>query len=164
MKRLLAISLLIAAIVGHGFAQSRFTTYYNDRFYFSIDYPSDLLKEQPAPENNDGRTFISKDGSVEMRAWGQFNALDRSLKEEYDEAVNNYGSGVSYKRRLASSFIVSGTSEDKIFYQKTMLKKSGNTDVFYTFTIEYPKSMKKKLDAAVTRIAASFKFDRSEKL
>ncbi len=153
--------LSLAAAVS---AQSRFATYYNDRFFFSIEYPSDLLRQQPPPENNDGRTFRSKDGSVEMRAWGQFNALDRSLKEEYDEAIGNYGAGVSYKRLLTNGFVVSGTNDGKIFYQKTLFRKSRGTEVFYTFTIEYPASMKKKLDAAVTRIAASFKFDRNAKL
>ena len=157
--RILFISLiLVLAAAMSGYGQSRFSTYNNNRFEFSIEYPSDLLKQAAAPENNDGRTFKSRDGSVEMRAWGQYNALDRTLREEYNEALSTWGSGVSYKVLSGSSFTVSGTRGGKIFYQKTLFRKSG-TEVFYTFTIEYPKSQKAGMDAAVTRIARSFKFD-----
>lgn len=139
-------------------AQSKFTTYDNDRFNFSIEYPSDLLKMQEPPANNDGRTFLSRDKTVEMRVWGQYNALDRTLSEEYNEALAGYGAGVTYKVLGDSSFVISGTAGSKIFYRKTMLR-TGGVEVFYTFTIEYPKAQKSKFNSVVTRIARSFKFD-----
>jgi hypothetical protein len=150
----LFITLLAAAVIG----QSKFTTYDNDRFYFSIEYPSDVLKMQAPPANNDGRTFRSKDKTVEMRVWGQYNALDRNLNEEYNEALAGYGSGVTYKVLGESSFVISGTAGGKIYYQKTMLR-TGGAEVFFTFTIEYPKAQKSRFDRAVARIARSFKFD-----
>jgi len=158
MQKLFITSLFITLFAAAVFGQSKFTTYDNDRFYFSIEYPSDLLKMQAPPANNDGRTFRSRDNTVEMRVWGQYNALDRTLSEEYNEALAGYGSGVTYKVLGDSSFVISGTSGGKIYYQKTMLRTDG-TEVFYTFTIEYPKAQKSKFDRVVTRIARSFKFD-----
>lgn len=158
MKNTIITLLLIAAAAAVNSGQSRYSTYNNDRFYFSIEYPSDLLKMQEAPANNDGRTFRSLDGKVELRAWGQFNALERTLREEYEQAVLDHD-GVTYKALGSKSFTVSGRSGGRIFYQKTLFRKSGDTEVFYTFTIEYPASMKTKMDPVVTRIARSFKFD-----
>ncbi len=158
MRYLLFTAMMMTGLVIGASAQSKFTTYSNDRFYFSIEYPSEMLKAQPAPANNDGRTFVSRDKAVEMRVWGQYNALDRTLTEEYNEALAGYGSGVTYKVLGDSSFVISGTAGSKIYYRKTMLR-TGRNEVFYTFTIEYPKTQKSKFDSVVTRIARSFKFD-----
>lgn len=158
MKNLIFSAFILIAAASIGYSQSRYATYNNDRFHFSIEYPSDLLKMQAPPENNDGRTFRSKDGSVEMRAWGQFNALDLSLNEAYQQAIRDH-SGVTYKSLGQRNFVVSGVSDGKIYYQKTLMRGSGDTAVFYTFTIEYPKSQKAKFDPVVTRVSRSFKFD-----
>jgi len=153
----IAVLFLIAA-ASIGFSQSRFVTYNNDRFHFSIEYPSDLLKMQPPPENNDGRTFRSKDKTIEMRAWGQFNALDLTLDEAYQRVLRDH-SGVTYKTLGDRHFVISGVSAGKIYYQKTVIRGSGDTAVFYTFTIEYPKSKKANFDSVVARVSRSFKFD-----
>lgn len=158
MKNSIFVLLLIAVATVVTTGQARYSTYDNDRFYFSIQYPSDLLKMQEAPANNDGRTFLSSDGKVELRAWGQFNALERTLKQEYEHALNEH-SGTTYKMLGSNSFTISGRSDGRIYYQRTLYRKSGDTEVFYTFTIVYPTSMKTKMNAVVTRIAKSFKFD-----
>lgn len=158
MKSSIFITLLIAAATVVTTAQARYSTYDNDRFYFSIQYPSDLLTMQPPPANNDGRTFLSTDGKVELRAWGQFNALERTLKQQYEDALSE-NRGVTYNVLGSNSFTISGRSAGRIYYQRTLYRKSGDTEVFYTFTIAYPTSMKTKMDAVVKRIAKSFKFD-----
>ncbi len=158
MRKFVVTILFLLAAASTGFSQSRFVTYNNDRFHFSVQYPSDLLKMQAPPENNDGRTFLSKDKTVEMRAWGQFNALDLTLDEAYQRALRDH-SGVTYKTLGDRNFVISGVSDGKIYYQKTLIRGSGDTAVFYTFTIEYPKSKKAKFDPVVTRVSRSFKFD-----
>jgi serine/threonine-protein kinase len=110
---------------------------------------------QPPPENNDGRTFLSRDSSVEMRAWGQYNAFSRTLREEYEDALKGFGEKPSYMMLGKSSFVLSGIKEGKIFYQKTLYRK--NNDAFYTLTIEYPQTQRKKYDPIVTRISNSFR-------
>jgi len=132
--------------------------YSNARFAYSIGFPADLLEMQAESTNGDGTTFISKGGSAEMRVWGQLNALNRSLREEYAEALTRPDTTITYKSLLKNGFAISGTAGDKIYYQKTLYRASKG-GVFYTFTIEYPLAERSKFDAAVQHIVRSFRFD-----
>ena len=144
-------------------AQRKFATYHNERFAYSIEYPSDLLKMQPPPENGDGREFDSRDGSVKLLVWGNYNASDQSWKQWYKSDLKDFLEKPAYTVVKNHWYVISGLKNDKIFYQKTMRRtlrqKLGNIDVFYTFTIEYPESERSKFDPIVRHIAASFKFD-----
>lgn len=160
MKRLFVSLVFVALAVAAAFGQAKYSTYSNARFGYSIQYPMDLLEMQGEADNGDGATFISKDSSAEMRVWGQNNALNRSVRDEYAEALKRAGTIFTYKSLLKNGFAVSGTSGDKIYYQKT-LYRPGKGGVFYTFTIEYPAAERAKYDAAVQRIVKSFKFDPS---
>lgn len=166
MRSVIFSSAIVVILLVSHFAsgQTKYDTYDNQRFHFSIEYPSDLLKMiEPPPTNGDGRIFRSKDNSVELRAWGQHNALMHSLAAEYSETVGKYGSAVTYKKLMSGGFVISGNQDGKIFYQKTLFRKdrenAADIGVFFTFTIEYPKKLKKKLDPVVKRIAKSFRFD-----
>ena len=152
---LVGILLISASVVS---AQDKFSTYSNDRFYFSIEYPTALLKMQPPPENDDGRIFISADSAIEMRVWGQYNAEDRTLEERYERDLKGYTEKPAYMILKRDWYILSGIKDGKIFYQKTMIRRK-NGDVFFTFTIGYPLSERSKLDTIVKRISESFKFD-----
>ena len=140
-------------------AQVNYSTYENGRFGYSIKYPTSLLKMQPPPDNGDGRIFLSTKRDVEMRVWGQHNALFRSLDDEFDAALRNYGNSVSYKRKTVSSFVVSGIRDGKVYYQKTVYHKFKTTDVFITFTVEYPLNERRTYDAIVERVSRSFRFN-----
>lgn len=160
MKRSLVSLVFIALAVSFAFGQSRYVTYNNARFGYSIEFPSELLEMQDESDNGDGTRFVSKDGSAEMRVWGQFNALNRSVRDEYAEALERADTNFTYKSLLKNGFAISGISGDKIYYQKT-LYRPGKGGVFYTFTIEYPAAEQAKFDAAVKRIVKTFKFDPS---
>jgi hypothetical protein len=157
MRKLVFISIVIAAFCSLAFGQIKYDNYTNDRFFFAIDYPSDLLKMQPPPENEDGRTFLSGDGQVEIRVWGQYNALSESLRQRYLTTLKGFDTKPSYVILEGSSFVISGVKEKKIVYIKTMYRKDRDTDIFYTLTIEYPSIRRKEFDPIVTRIANSFK-------
>lgn len=160
MKRCFVSLLFVVLSVTFAIAQSKYTTYSNARFGYSIQFPLGLLEMQAESDNGDGTTFVSKDGSVEMRVWGQHNALSRSVRTEYAEALKRADTDFTYKSLLKNGFAISGTAGDKIYYQKT-LYRAGKGGVFYTFTIEYPMSERVKYDAVVQRIVRSFKFDPS---
>ena len=153
---LFAIILLISA--GTTLAQTKYSTYTNDRFGYSIDYPANLLTPQPEADNGDGRIFLSHDKKVEMRVWGNYDALSRSLRGEYRDALKTY-IGVKYKILLNDGFVVSGVSKGAIYYRKTLYRKSGDVGTFYTFYITYPESARKPYDAVVRKVAGSLKVD-----
>lgn len=160
MTRIFLFVAIIAFASVAAAAQSKYDTYINERFSFSIDYPSDLLTMQPPPTNGDGRAFLSKDGNIELQIWANYNALFHSVEQECAWSLENLKNvEVTYKKVADSWFVVSGTSNGKIYYQKTLYHKFKNTDVFFTFTLEYPKSQKRRFDPVVRRIENSFKFD-----
>jgi len=129
-----------------------YQTYNNARFAYSISYPANLLTPQGEAENGDGQTFRSKDGGAELRVWGQYNVNNESLRSAFDQAVDQSGSGVSYKVIRPGWFVVTALIEGKIHYRKTMLRR----DVFKTFEIEYPESQKAVYDPVTARISKSF--------
>jgi hypothetical protein len=162
MKKLAIIfSILLFSTFVCG--QTKYKTYHNARFGYSISYPSDLLapnKEEDMPAS--GKIFLSKDRNVaEMRVFAHFNALFHTLDEQFKEDLKSYGAEkVTYKVLLKNSFVISGIKDGKIFYQKTLFRRiKEDLEVFYTFTIEYKESERQKYDSAVRKIVESFRFD-----
>lgn len=126
-----------------------YRAYSNARYGFSIAYPVGILVPQGESDNGDGQKFVSKDGSANLLAFGS-NRLDRSLQDEFQTALENRS--VTYKVLKRDMFVVSGTANGKIFYQKTLLR--GNS--FKTFIIEYDEHERAEFDPITSRIARSF--------
>ena len=133
------------------FGQSRYKTYNNARFGYSISYPSDLLTPQGEAANGDGQIFLG-DGA-EMRVFGSYSLLNETLRAEYNAILEEKGASVTYKVFRNTFFVVSGKENGKIFYQKTM---EGAGGAFLTFMIEYDASKRRTYDAAVTKMVKSF--------
>ena len=157
MKKPLIIFAVILALAGFALAQQKYEKFTNDRFFFVVDYPTDLFKMQPLPDNDDGATFLSSDGSVEMRVWGQYNAENQTLRERYLMSLKGFDTKPTYMVLGSTSFVVSGIKDDKIEYVKTLYKRTDKLGVYYTLTITYPASARKKYDSIVTHIANSFR-------
>jgi hypothetical protein len=126
-----------------------YRTYSNARYGFSIAYPVNVLFPQGESDNGDGQKFVSQNGRASLLAFGS-QRLDRSLQDEFQSAQENRT--VTYKVLNQNWFVVSGTENGKIFYQKTLLRG----DVFKTFIIEYEKAQRATYDAITARIARSF--------
>jgi hypothetical protein len=160
MNRYLVLVLLLLSFCPPSSAQTKYSTYTNDRFSFSIDYPTNLLNPSKIEDaTNSGEIFYSKNKDVEMRAWGEYNALYKTWREWYKTQLNYFGTKPTYTVFKGNWFVISGLKNGKIFYQKTLRRKLKEIDVFYTFTIEYPQTERAKFDPAVQHIARSFKFD-----
>jgi hypothetical protein len=136
---------------GPSFINQRVTykTYSNARYGFSIAYPSGLLVPQGESDNGDGQKFVSRNGSATLTAFGS-HRLERSLQDEFQTAQENRT--VTYKVLKGNMFVVSGTENGKIFYQKTLLRG----DAFKTFIIEYDEQERGVFDSITTRVARSF--------
>lgn len=142
---------ILQANGNHIYISQRVTyrTYSNARYGYSIAYPAGLLIPQGESDNGDGQRFASKDGSATLLAFGS-NRMDRSLAEEFQSAQANRS--VTYKVLKRDMFVVSGTENGKIFYQKTLLRG----DAFKTFIIEYDEQERATFDSITARIARSF--------
>lgn len=160
MKKLILLLSLILTGCGCAIGQTKYSTYTNNRYAYQIEYPLGLLIPSKVEDaSNSGEIFYSKNKEVEMRVWGEYNALFKTWREECDFELKDLGAAATYTVLKPGWFVISGVKDGKIFYQKTLLRKLKEIDVFYTFTIEYPPAERAKFDAVVERIAKSFKFD-----
>jgi hypothetical protein len=145
--------LILLSSVPATIAQTKYKTYSNARYNYSISYPSDLFSPQGEADNGDGQVFKSGKSTAEMRVYGSQNALNQPLKKVYQEAIDELGAGATYKFLKPNYFVVSGKKNGRIYYRKT-IKRGGE---FLTFTIEYAETERGNYDKATARIAASFK-------
>lgn len=148
-----------SAPLSSGGNQSAITyhTYANARFKYSIAYPAGILYPQGEADNGDGQTFLSRDGRAVMRVWGGHQLDVVSLKDMYEADLKGKSEywaqrTVTMKVLKKEWYAISGYTDGRVFYQKTMLKGG----VFKTFTIEYDPSQKSFYDPITARIARSF--------
>jgi hypothetical protein len=152
------VVLAVLSFLGSLQAQVRheYRTYHNARFDYSISYPADLLIPQGEAVNGDGQRFLSRDGRTELLVYGAYNSLDQTLREIFEQesvrSTEHPNRVVTYKVLRNDWFVVSGTEDGRIFYQKTMLRNS----TFKTFRIEYDKNEKQTFDSITAFIARSF--------
>ena len=126
-----------------------FDSYYNYRFDFHITYPSFLIAGDE-PLNGDGRVFYSTDNSIILRATGINNVFDESIEDKYYE---NDIASVTYSRLKDNWFVISDyTSDNRIFYQKTVLYNNA----FVTATLIFPVEYKNEFDPIIKRISTTF--------
>jgi len=145
---------ILLAILGiataNAFAADAFEDYCNSRFNFCMDMPAGL-KAQPAPENGDGRTWKGKGGS-EVRAWGQWNAAEETMKEACESDAKELDSIVLNTVRK-DWCAVSGFKKGKIEYRRRELA-SGR---WVVFDLVYPASERDFFDGKIGKMAKSLK-------
>jgi hypothetical protein len=138
-------------------AKERWETYANPRFGTSADYPADLFTQLDAPpDNGDGQRFHTADGSAELAIYGAWNADNDTPKSYVENYVEEDGAGISYRQITDRFFVVSGTKDGKIFYQRCNFLTQPDA-VVHCFEISYPEQEKEKWDAIVARVSRSLR-------
>lgn len=127
--------------------------YYNDRFNFSVFYPGGLLNKQDAPQNNDGRTFVSPDRNIVMKVFGSYNVQDENIESLYNQQLNQTNREVTYKTLEDDFFVVSGYENNQVFYNKVMF----DNNRMLNLNIDYNKSLQPEFDPIVAEISNSFR-------
>jgi hypothetical protein len=148
--------LPLLLILGPAQAESGWRHFESARFGFSVDIPSGFIA-QPPPENGDGATFVSPDGTTELKVWGS-NLLDQTLKSDSAfrrEAETEEGWRITYSPIKKSWYAYSGLKGSRIVYTKAVSACGGSLALY--FRIEYPKAEKLQYDAMVTRLSHSLK-------
>jgi hypothetical protein len=154
-------SLLIlsaAALAASAFqaAPLKYQTYQNARFGYSIPYPAALVKPHPEADNGDGRRFVSPDGATILTVYGSNNALEYTVAQQLSMNRKNWqadGAIITLAKTLPDGYVLSGTIESGIFYEKAALRNG----TFSTFSWQYPAAQKQRMDAVVTYTARAFK-------
>jgi len=96
------------------------------------------------------RKFVSPDGQASLTA-RQVSADAGAANRGLDRIAYRDGEQVTYNRRARSWVAVSGYRDGNIFYRKINLACRGTRWNFVE--LEYPRDMKRAMDATVTHIA-----------
>lgn len=113
----------------------------------------------PPPEIVDGQTFRTADGRAELSIYGTRNSLGDTPQSYVDNYVDAKGVVLSLKRVTERFFVVSGTKDAEIFYQRCNFPavRDGIVDCL---SITYPAQDKATRDPIVTRLSRSLRAGR----
>ena len=161
--RIACIAFVLCLIVRTAFASPVYGTYYNERYSFSIVYPSQILVPGRPPDNGDGRQFTSKNGEIVLTASGRLNIFEDSIatlysndKSDADPHPGNFK--VTYEVLRSTWYAYSGYANGKVYYEKAFLTKGATPDtaVIHTMIFVYPKSQSPYFDPIVAEMSHSF--------
>lgn len=161
---------LAAAILGVGLAspsavfhapaaqaQSReWTTYHNARHGFSIAYPRARFSDEPANESEDGRLVLSRDGKAQLLVGAFVNDGGTTLAAYRAYLLeNNYrGATLDYAPVRAKWFVLSGTRDGTMFYERVSFMCGGQ--LINSWALLYPVEARRIWDPVVERVARTY--------
>ena len=135
-------------------AEPKWKKYPNERFGFVLTYPGELIAG-PLPENGGGREFHTADKEFSVLANGHFLLVDDgdSLEKHWKDELKECGSTVTYKKKTATWYVVSGVGKNGVEYYVKFFVKGSN---WAEFRITYPHAKNKKYDPWVAQIEKTF--------
>lgn len=152
------LGLTVAAFIGMTAIarteESRWDTYKNARFGYSLCYPVHIFIPQEEADNGDGQRFVAVDGA-ELLVWGSNNALDASVDDEVGKQLSSLESPTfspSYRAGRGNWRVVSGVWGEKLMYLKINLRR----DQFVAFRISYDRTLSGTYDAVVKQMSSCF--------
>lgn len=155
-------AMLLAATAGSwpvlaaGTAAGDWTTYRNARHGYSIAYPTSRFPDEPANESEDGRLVVSKDGATRLLVGAFENAEGTSLKDyrAYLIEKNYQGAEIDYAPMRDRWFVLSGTREGTMFYERVSFTCGGK--LINSWAILYPAGERRTWDPVLERIARTY--------
>ena len=153
MKHALLCFLLLAlpiAAFADATGDTAWKDYVNARFGFKMSIPGSLVASRD-PDNGDGREYHTKDNEFSVTGYGHY-LVDMTLNSLWEDDLKEYGSHITYKRKAANWYVVSGIKDGKEFYRKVHTK--GDSCAVLHFT--YPQAKATQYDPWVEKIVKSF--------
>jgi hypothetical protein len=165
--RLALIASLIASFAGLGLGATRpaaqgFTpgeevaTYVNKRYGFTLSYPTARFRPQE-PLSEEGRVWTSPDGSAKLLAGALANAEGMTLSGYRDFLLKESYSGaeVDYAPLRDTWFVLSGTRDGTIFYERVTFTCGGR--LINSWAMLYPVGERQVYDRIVEKVARTYR-------
>ncbi len=148
------LTAVLLSAVGNAVAdEDGWGRYENPRFGFVLPVPPGM-KAEPPPTNGDGRAFVSADGTVALVAFAGFNLDgDSDVKVRWKEELAVEGRTITYKKKEANWFVVSGIESDGSHFY---LRHAADAKYAATWLIRYPASREAEVSAWIERIADGY--------
>ena len=130
--------------------------YGNPRFGFFIDVPAAFTVADPEPENGDGQSFHTEDGTAMLSASGGWivEADFAAQVALYKKLEREDGWTISYESAVGkSSASYTGTKAKRIFYRHIITSCQGQAHASYW--LEYRAAEKAKYDGLIKTLNSS---------
>ena len=128
----------------------------NERHGFAIAYPVDVFEQKSAPTTDEGRVLLSKDGKAKLLV-GAFENADNNSLEDYRKFLidGQYaGAAIDYDVIKQRWFVLSGTHNGEIFYQRVSFTCGGK--LINSWAMLYPETERKTYDRVLTAISRTY--------
>ena len=166
MTRSIARSLLIVGLLtstltlpaAQSAAQdsSGIATYRNERHGFSLSYPAAQFIALPSA-TEDGRQFVSKDGSARLLV-GTLPNFDSKNLRDYRTFVlsESYpGAKIDYAPLRDTWFVVSGIRNGNVFYQRVNFACGGRA--INSWAVVFPEAQKSVYDPIIEQVHRDYR-------
>lgn len=161
LRPLLTAGLLAAAVTssaGQSVAQDRGTlaTYRNERHGFSLSYPAAQFIALPSP-TEDGRQFVSKDGSARLLVGTLPNFDNKNLRDYRTFVLNESypGAKVDYAPLRDTWFVVSGIHNGMAFYQRVNFA-CGNRNI-NSWAVVFPEGQRVVYEPIIEQVHRDYR-------
>mgnify|MGYP003461218206 CR=1 FL=1 len=153
------VGAIVVLLSGPAVAAPKFdewATLKNARHGFAIAYPTAVFEQKTAPTSEDGRVLVSKDGKAKLLVGAFDNAEQNSLEDYRQFLLNEQYSGaeVDYAPVRQRWFVLSGTRNGEIFYQRVSFTCGGK--LINSWAMLYPEAERKTYDRVVEAVARTY--------
>ena len=133
------------------------STFHNDKFGLSLDYPANIFVDQRTSEARDGDLFVTSDQRAKLLIGALENteAHTPASYQKFIERQSYPGLLVDYAPRGRTWSVLSGTLGDTMVYEKVMFTCEGR--VINSFALVYPIAERDFYDPIVEGIEDSFR-------
>ena len=154
----LSCLVILSSVTTVAAAAQDVATYRNDRHGFSLSYPAGTFtpQEQPTPAD-DGRVFVSRDGSARLLAGALPNADGMTLRDYRSLVLQQSYAGavIDYAAMRDTWFVLSGTRDGVMFYERVTFTCGGRR--INSWAMLYPAAERRLYDRIVEQVARSYR-------
>ena len=131
-------------------------TVHNERHGFTIAYPVDIFEQKAPPKTDQGRVLESKDGKAKLLIGAFDNTENSSLPDYRDYLMEGQwaGSDIDYSPIRKKWFVLSGTRNGEIFYERVSFTCGGK--LINSWVMTYPAAERKVYDRVLEAIARTY--------
>lgn len=140
-----------------------YNSFYNDRFQYSIEYPS-YLTNKSGSANGDGVKLTDDSGRISLLLSGINNTNNATIKDKYNEQLENLkndsGYAITYNALFDNTYAISWEDSNTVYYKYLRL----GTGSYNAFTFSYPKSEENRYDPVIDHLYNTFKSSDLDKV
>ena len=153
---LAVVSAGVVSPVSAGPKLDDWATMRNERHGFTIAYPIDVFEQKTAPTTDEGRVLLSKDGKAKLLIGAFENSENASLDDYRKFLLDNQwaGAAIDYAPVRQKWFVLSGTRNDEIFYERVSFTCGGK--LINSWAMTYPATERKVYDRVLEAVAKTY--------